>query len=323
MSTPAGWYPDPHDATRLRYWDGTQWTEDSRAAATPPPPGSSAPGTASVPWWQSWPAIIVGFFLCFIPGLIALWARRGTSNTVKGWVTVGAALVLVLAVVFSPDEPDNTETVADPVATITPTPSTTETEASTVKVPAVEGRNVAAAQSALRQDGFSITVQRSPSGQPTGRVLQQTPRAGTRVDEGDEVILVVAAPLPRVPNVVGSSQKAATKSLEQAGFKVATRTQQTSSAKPGTVVQQSPSGGARLRPGARVTITLAKAPPKPPPSSQPSNCTPGYSPCLPPASDYDCAGGTGDGPKYTGPVRVTGSDPYDLDSDNDGYGCES
>jgi hypothetical protein len=53
-----------------------------------------------------------------------------------------------------------------------------------------------------------------------------------------------------------------------------------------------------------------------------SNCTPGYSPCLPPASDYDCRGGSGNGPKYTGPVRVTGSDPYDLDRDGDGVGCE-
>lgn len=53
------------------------------------------------------------------------------------------------------------------------------------------------------------------------------------------------------------------------------------------------------------------------------SCTPGYSPCLPPASDYDCAGGSGDGPKYvSGPVYVTGDDPYDLDSDGDGVGCE-
>ena len=52
-------------------------------------------------------------------------------------------------------------------------------------------------------------------------------------------------------------------------------------------------------------------------------CTPGYTPCLPPASDYDCAGGAGDGPKYAqGPVTVTGSDPYSLDSDGDGIACE-
>jgi hypothetical protein len=52
------------------------------------------------------------------------------------------------------------------------------------------------------------------------------------------------------------------------------------------------------------------------------NCTPGYSPCLPRASDYDCRGGSGNGPKYTGPVRVIGSDPYHLDRNRNGKGCE-
>jgi hypothetical protein len=55
-----------------------------------------------------------------------------------------------------------------------------------------------------------------------------------------------------------------------------------------------------------------------------SACTPGYSRCLKPASDYDCAGGTGDGPRYVqGPIRVTGSDPYGLDADGNGVGCET
>jgi len=45
--------------------------------------------------------------------------------------------------------------------------------------------------------------------------------------------------------------------------------------------------------------------------------------CLDPdASDYDCAGGTGDGPEYAGAVRVVGDDPFGLDADSDGYGCE-
>lgn len=56
----------------------------------------------------------------------------------------------------------------------------------------------------------------------------------------------------------------------------------------------------------------------------PRNCTRGYSPCLPPASDYDCAGGSGNGPRYAhGPIRVSGSDPYDLDRDGDGVACET
>lgn len=64
--------------------------------------------------------------------------------------------------------------------------------------------------------------------------------------------------------------------------------------------------------------------PAPVPESTASDCDPNYSgACLDPnASDYDCEGGSGDGPEYTGYVQVVGSDPYDLDSDSDGTGCE-
>jgi hypothetical protein len=56
---------------------------------------------------------------------------------------------------------------------------------------------------------------------------------------------------------------------------------------------------------------------------QEASCHPSYDPCLDPnASDYDCEGGSGDGPSYTGQVAVTGYDEYDLDSDGDGTGCE-
>jgi len=53
-------------------------------------------------------------------------------------------------------------------------------------------------------------------------------------------------------------------------------------------------------------------------------CDPNYSgACVPIASDVDCAGGSGNGPAYVrGPVRVIGSDIYDLDRDGDGIACE-
>jgi hypothetical protein len=54
-----------------------------------------------------------------------------------------------------------------------------------------------------------------------------------------------------------------------------------------------------------------------------SECDPNYSGCLDPYSpDYDCAGGSGDGPDYTGTVTVLGEDHYGLDADSDGIGCE-
>jgi hypothetical protein len=44
---------------------------------------------------------------------------------------------------------------------------------------------------------------------------------------------------------------------------------------------------------------------------------------VPVASDVDCAGGSGNGPKYVrGPVSVIGSDEYGLDNDHDGIACE-
>lgn len=42
MAAEAGWYPDPEgDTTRLRYWDGTQWTDNYT-----PVPGSGAQAQA-------------------------------------------------------------------------------------------------------------------------------------------------------------------------------------------------------------------------------------------------------------------------------------
>jgi hypothetical protein len=53
-------------------------------------------------------------------------------------------------------------------------------------------------------------------------------------------------------------------------------------------------------------------------------CHPSYKgACLKPnAYDYDCRGGSGDGPYYTGKVRIVGPDVYRLDADGDGWGCE-
>lgn len=53
-------------------------------------------------------------------------------------------------------------------------------------------------------------------------------------------------------------------------------------------------------------------------------CDPNYADaCVPIASDVDCAGGSGNGPAYVqGPVRVVGTDIYDLDRDGDGIGCD-
>lgn len=73
----------------------------------------------------------------------------------------------------------------------------------------------------------------------------------------------------------------------------------------------------RMAAAARATKPLQPAKP-------PSSCDPNYTgACLNPDSpDYDCAGGSGNGPDYTGTVHVVGTDHFDLDRDGDGVGCE-
>ena|SRR3989338_3829591 len=64
-------------------------------------------------------------------------------------------------------------------------------------------------------------------------------------------------------------------------------------------------------------------PSPPPPAPPPCRCHPSYSGCLMcRAGDYDCAGGLGDGPNFTGLVRVLGPDVFRLDRDGDGWGCD-
>jgi uncharacterized protein YraI len=86
------------------------------------------------------------------------------------------------------------------------------------------------------------------------------------------------------------------------------------------------------RPSATITrrptaTTPARTPASP--ASGRMGCEPSYTNvCLPiGAADYDCAGGSGNGPNYVrGPVLVRydvpNPDPYGLDRDGDGVGCE-
>ena len=72
-------------------------------------------------------------------------------------------------------------------------------------------------------------------------------------------------------------------------------------------------------------VQTQRAAPTPAPQPLAGNCHPSYKgACLDPSvSDYDCEGGSGNGPGYVeGPIRVVGPDEYRLDGDGDGIACE-
>jgi resuscitation-promoting factor RpfB len=241
----------------------------------------------------------------------------------KTVVTAGTVLLLSVAFLAPGDPGDTSSTVPPATPSNTPSPSPPPSPPpSLARVPAVEGLSLTKAKRNLRAAGLEVgEVDRRPSSKKKDTVLEQGVAEATELEPGSSVPLVVAAPLPRVPSVVGKPEASAIRNLKNAGFTVKMTTQTRSSGQDGVVLSQSPSGGTRAKPNSVVRIVISNVQ-RSPDTGGSRNCTPGYSPCLPPASDYDCAGGTGNGPKYTGPVRVTGSDPYDLDRDGDGVGCD-
>jgi beta-lactam-binding protein with PASTA domain len=132
--------------------------------------------------------------------------------------------------------------------------------------------------------------------------------------------------------LVGMRLTGAKAALADLGLRARVTYRSTSRYPAGTVISQSRGTGADALPGSRVTMVVAKAPPPPPTTAPPPptttparNCDPSYPDvCLDPdALDYDCAGGSGDGPRYVrGPIRVRPPDPFDLDREGDGWGCE-
>jgi hypothetical protein len=90
---PPGWYPEATQPDQMRYWTGSAWSQELHPA--PPPPGSPV----TRPWWQQWWAIVLTLLVCFPLGLIGVWQRRETPAAVKTAVSVlAAALYTVLLV---------------------------------------------------------------------------------------------------------------------------------------------------------------------------------------------------------------------------------
>lgn len=327
------WLLDPEDASQLRYWTGSQWSDYqlNRPEGWGPSQAPIADARGGVAWWQTWWFIVPGLLLCLPVGLIGLWRRPGLS-TPSRWLGTAVALVVLIAALTSEEPaPSDAPVVAPEPSAVEegseapePEPSAEEPE---VDVPDLAGLKRAKAVRQLRELGLTVeSVRRVPSGRSTGSVLRQSLATGTTVTAGSAIALVVAAPFPRVPDVVDVGVARAKRLIRQNGFGVTTLKEVTESAADRTILRQTPSAGQRARPGSRVQLVVADflTPPEPEPAEPPAeDCTTGYDPCLPPLSDYDCAGGSGDGPGYAyGPVYITGSDPYDLDRDGDGVACE-
>jgi eukaryotic-like serine/threonine-protein kinase len=128
----------------------------------------------------------------------------------------------------------------------------------------VAGLTVAQATDELRKAGFKPTVKKQAS--PTvasGRVIGTEPSAGTEVQVGSPVtVLVSSGPAPvRVPDLVGESLSAAEATLTNAELALGTVTRRVSATQqPGTVLSQAPATGSSVHAGDKVNLVVAQAP---------------------------------------------------------------
>jgi eukaryotic-like serine/threonine-protein kinase len=133
------------------------------------------------------------------------------------------------------------------------------TQEDTAQVPAVEGLPLDQAVSRLQEEGLKADIVTQANDAPSGTVYQQDPAAGSEVDEGASVQVLVSggSATKPVPNAVGLAEAEARDRLVDAGFQVDSR-EVFAEQEPGTVVSQDPAAGADAEDGANVTIEVSK-----------------------------------------------------------------
>ncbi len=132
---------------------------------------------------------------------------------------------------------------------------------SKVNVPAVTGVPQSVATQTLKNDGLVVgTVSFKTNSTTKGLVLSQNPTAGTSVGKDTTVDLVVSngpvIPIVTVPSVTGQQLTAAIPLITGQGLNYSVK--DITSPKPvGTVISQTPAGGARVKQNVPVVLTVS------------------------------------------------------------------
>ena len=129
-----------------------------------------------------------------------------------------------------------------------------------VAVPNVIGLKEEAAVNLIQQAGFEPDVQRAANADvEKGRVFDQNPNPGNRIQKGDRVTLLVStgAPKTSVPDVTGMNYGDAVQALNDANLNASKN--EVFSPKPvGQVVDQNPAAGENVVEGTEVVLDVSK-----------------------------------------------------------------
>jgi serine/threonine-protein kinase len=133
-----------------------------------------------------------------------------------------------------------------------------------VRAPRVVGLAETPALRRLNVLGLLPTVVFQRSDQPAGRVLSQSPAAGSSLRRGSRVRMVVSTgpnpqPATSVPDVTGQDQATAADNLRSAGFRVLVLNRPTTNqGQDGVVVEQQPHAGSNTPAGSLVAILIGR-----------------------------------------------------------------
>ena len=130
-----------------------------------------------------------------------------------------------------------------------------------VQVPSVISQNVNEAESVLLQAGLKLGEVRTEetSDANPNAVTGQSPEAGTRVERGTQVSVVIAQPIPmvEVPDLVNHPQTNASGILDAVDLQLGTVSEQESEKESGTVLSQTPPAHETVRAGSAVNVVVS------------------------------------------------------------------
>lgn len=127
------------------------------------------------------------------------------------------------------------------------------------EVPSVVGLSQQIAENQVESAGLLPNVETENSDQPEGTVVAQDPGAGSQIESGSEVTIVVStgAGTVLVPDVEGLFRDGAVRILTSRGLDVVVQEELTSNpAEDGRVLDQAPEPNQRVRVGDTVTIIV-------------------------------------------------------------------
>ncbi|MGN6215355.1 MAG: protein kinase domain-containing protein [Solirubrobacterales bacterium] len=131
------------------------------------------------------------------------------------------------------------------------------------KVPVLVGSQRRLAVQQIRGRGLVPSVSEEESAAPQGQVISQSPSAGSEVEPGSTVSIVVSRgeeeKQVKVPALIGKERRAAVEAIRAAGLQPSVEEEETEvPSQVGRVTDQFPPPGTETEPGSTVTIVVGK-----------------------------------------------------------------